>query len=330
MHAAPEFVDATILSAIDAAEGVRQITLKPHRGFKPATPGSHIEIEIPIAGLTRRRSYSVVSDTGGAWTIAVRHLPDGRGGSRHMCALQAGQSVRVLPPCSHFDLSPSGPDYLLIAGGIGITPLIGMARVLAPRAKVRLLYAGRSRATLPFLDELSALLGDRLDVFTLDEGRMFDLAAAFATLHPDGEAYVCGPPPMLAAARQAWNEAGRPTALLRFETFGSGGARDPEPFRVHVRDHNITLDVPRDASLLETLAAARIDVANDCLRGECGLCTTTVIGPSDIDHRDVFLSEAQRAEGHTLCACVSRATGLLTIDTGFRPALTRTPVPRSP
>lgn len=327
MHAAPEFIDATVRAATDAATDVRLLRIAPDHGFRAATPGSHIDVALTLSGQRRLRSYSVVDDRAGCWTIAVRHLPHGRGGSRHMCALQAGARLRIAPPRSHFTLTPHSPQTLLIAGGIGITPLIGMARTLVAAARTtaapRLLYAGRGRAHMPFLDELGDLLGPGLVVFASDEGRRLDLASAFAGLHPEGEAYLCGPATLLAAARTAWREAGRSPALLRFETFGAGGATDPEPFRVHVRDHATTLDVARDASLLDALAEAGIDVAHDCLRGECGLCAVDVIGPATIDHRDVFLSDAQRAEGHSLCACVSRATGEITIDTGFRRTLAR-------
>lgn len=321
MRVAPDFAHATVRAATDAAADVRLITLVPDAGFIASMPGSHVDVEVPIGDLIRLRSYSVVDDRAGAWTIAVRRLEHGRGGSRFMCALQPGARLRVTPPRSHFGLSPAGPDYLFIAGGIGITPLLGMVRLTAPQAPTRLLYAGRNRAHMPFLGALDALLGDRLSVFSSGEGQRIDLARAFASLHPQGEAYLCGPPGMLAEARRLWREAGRPTALLRFETFGSGGTIDPEPFRVEVRDHGVTLDVPRDASLLDTLATAGIEIAHDCLRGECGLCAVDVVGAATIDHRCVFLSEAQRAEGHTLCACVSRAHGTITIDTGYRPAL---------
>jgi vanillate O-demethylase ferredoxin subunit len=240
-----------------------------------------------------------------------------------MGALAPGDRLRITAPQSHFDLSRGRPDYLLVAGGIGVTPLIGMARALVPHPRARMLYAGRSRAHMPYLNQLAALLGGRLAVFSDAEGTRIDLATAFTELHPEGEAYICGPAPMLAAARLAWRDAGRPEALLRFETFGSGGLRDPEPFSVHVRDHGVTLQVPRDASLLDALALAGIDVAQDCLRGECGLCAVDVIGPAELDHRDVFLSETQRAACHQICACVSRAVGQVTIDTGFRPSLAR-------
>jgi len=323
MREVPDWTKAIVLAADDIATDVRQIRLAPVAGFGPAAIGSHLDIEVPIGELARTRPYSVVDDRDGGWTIAVRRLDDSRGGSRFMWSLAPGDTVRITPPRSHFDLSPGRPDYLLIAGGIGVTPLVGMARALAKHPRARMLYAGRSRAHMPYLGPLAELLGERLAVFSDAEGTRIDLPAAFAALHPEGEAYVCGPAPLLAACRAAWQQAGRLAALLRFETFGSGGMRDPEPFLVHVRDHAVSLQVPRDASLLDTLARAGIDVVQDCLRGECGLCAVDVIGAADIDHRDVFLSDGQRAEGHRICTCVSRAMGEITIDTGFRPALTR-------
>lgn len=323
MRSTPDWVRCVVRDATDAATDVRMITLAPERGFIAAMPGAHIDVQVELGGIGRTRSYSVVEDSDGAYTIAVRRLEHGRGGSRLICALQTGDVVMATPPSSHFGLSPSGPEYLLIAGGIGVTPLIGMARRLAPRSKMRMLYAGRARGRMAFLDTLGGILGDRLAVFADDEGRMIDLAHEFADLHPEGEAYLCGPAGMLAAARTAWRAAGRPEALLRFETFGTGGGTDPEPFRVHVRDRAITLDVARDASLLDTLAAAGIEVAHDCLRGECGLCSVDVIGEAQIDHRDVFLSDEQRRESSKICVCVSRASGKIMVDTGYRAGVVR-------
>jgi vanillate O-demethylase ferredoxin subunit len=323
MRAAPDWIEAQVAATDDIATEIRQIRLVPQACFRPAPIGSHIDVQVPIGDLVRTRSYSVVDDRDGAWTIAVRQLPNSRGGSRFMAALTRGDTIRITAPQSHFDLSPGRPHYLLIAGGIGVTPLISMARALATHPGTRMLYAGRSRAHMPYLDRLTTLLGDRLTIFSNAESTRINLSAALASLHPEGEAYLCGPAPMLEAARQAWRAAARSPALLRFETFGSGGLRDPEPFSVHVRDHGVTLAVPRNASLLDTLARAGIDVAQDCLRGECGLCAVDVIGPAELDHRDVFLSEAQRTEGSRLCVCVSRAVGQITIDTGFRPALAR-------
>jgi ferredoxin-NADP reductase len=323
MRSVPEFLPAEIVEATTIAGDVRLLRIRPEHGFAPAEPGSHLDVAVSIGGLDRTRSYSVVSSEGGAWTIAVRRLDTGRGGSRLMATLEAGGRISVCAPKNHFQLSASSPETLLIAGGIGITPIISMARTLARRTAPRLLYAGRARAAMPFLDELAALLGERLSVFADDEGERIDFAAAFAALHPEGEAYICGPAVMLKAARDAWATAGRSPALLRFETFGSGGAREAEAFVVHVRDHGRSVAVPRDASLLDSLAQAGIDLAHDCLRGECGLCVVDVMQAADLDHRCVFLSDEERHAGRKICACVSRAAGEITIDTGFRSTLVR-------
>ena len=323
MRSVPETLPATIIEAETIAGDVRRLRIRPDHGFTRAEPGSHISVRIDLNGLERERSYSVVHDDGGAWTIAVRCLEHGRGGSRYMAGLQVGDRLRVTPPANHFQLSPMSPEYLLIAGGIGVTPILSMARSLASRANLRMLYAGRSLGSMAFLGELGLLLRDRLSVFIEESGQRIDFTREFARLHPEGEAYICGPNAMLQAARNAWAASGRSPALLRYETFGAGGSRENEPFLVHVRYHNTSIEIPRDASLLDTLARNGIDLAQDCLRGECGLCTVDVVGEAELDHRCVFLSDEQRREGHKICACVSRAVGEITIDTGYRPRLAR-------
>jgi vanillate O-demethylase ferredoxin subunit len=172
------------------------------------------------------------------------------------------------------------------------------------------------------MQELHDLLGDRLEVFSDDDETRIDLAEEIARLHPEGEMYVCGPVQMMEAAQELWRQSGRPATYLRFETFGSSGHLALHPFTLKVQDHELTLKVERDQSVLEVLQQAGVDIAYDCLRGECGLCQVAVLdhdGP--IDHRDMFLSEEQKKESRRLCACVSRGTGTVTIDTGYRPAL---------
>ncbi len=323
MHSAPDFIPATVIEADTIAGDVRRLRIRPDHGFARAEPGSHCTFAVNLGGLERERSYSVVSDEGGAWTIAVRHLENGRGGSRFMAGLDVGDRLRVAPPANHFQLSPMSPDYLLIAGGIGITPILSMARSLTKRPNLRLLYGGRTRESMAFVDDLAGMLGERLTLFVENDGQAIDFPREFVKLHPEGEAYICGPNAMLQAARHAWAASGRSPALLRFETFGASGSRENEPFLVHVRDHNTTIEVPRDASLLDTLNRHGIELAQDCVRGECGLCAIEVVGEAELDHRCVFLSDEQRRAGHKICACVSRAVGEITIDTGFRPGLDR-------
>jgi ferredoxin-NADP reductase len=326
------FVGATVRAVRAVADEVRQVELVPDDGARTYPPGSHLDLALEVDGLPVVRSYSVVgaAPEDGAYRIAVKLLPDSRGGSRRVHGLAAGDRLELRHPTSHFELDPRRPGYLLVAGGIGITPLVGMAEVLARRhphqAPVRLVYAGRRRAAMPFVDHLRGLLGDDAVVTAASEdGERLDLAAEVAALHPDGEVYVCGPPRLTDGVRACWAAHGRPARRLRTETFGTGGRHPTEPFDVEVRDHGLTVHVPKDRTLLAALHDAGVDMVWDCLRGECGLCTVSVLsgdtsGDTVVDHRDVFLDADEQDASTRLCACVSRAVGgRLAIDTGYRP-----------
>jgi vanillate O-demethylase ferredoxin subunit len=132
--------------------------------------------------------------------------------------------------------------------------------------------------------------------------------------------YVCGPVPMLDAARHAWEAAGRPAADLRYETFGNSGRFAPQAFRVRIPRHTLDIMVPAGCSLLDALEQAGVEAVSDCRRGECGLCTLDVLAlDGEIDHRDVFLSEHEKQGNTRLCACVSRVVGSVTLDSSYRP-----------
>ena len=133
---------------------------------------------------------------------------------------------------------------------------------------------------------------------------------------------MCGPLRLREAAQRAWRAAGRPAERLRFETFASGGRFAPEPFLVRIRHDPREVLVPENRTMLDALRDAGVEVMWDCLRGECGLCAVGVLEvEGELDHRDVFLSEEQRAQATQICTCVSRAVGgSITIDTGFRPS----------
>jgi len=209
-----------------------------------------------------------------------------------------------------------------VAGGIGITPMVGMAHALERHGRpFRLLYAARTRAQMPFVDELRELLGDRLELFVSAEGNRLDVGAAIDRLDPDGELYLCGPLRLRDAAQHAWRERQRRADRLQFETFASGGRFAPEEFVARLRDRDgQEVRVRRNRTLLDALKDAGVDMMWDCLRGECGLCAVrTLEVEGELDHRDVFLSEDEQREGETIVTCVSRAVGgAITIDTGFR------------
>lgn len=319
------WLQATVRRTTDLTPTVREFELVPDDG--PATsfsPGSHLDVRVPIGAREETRSYSLIGTAphDGAWRIAVKRLETGRGGSRRMWSLQPGARLLVSPPQNHFELDLQAPAYLLVAGGIGVTPLVGMAQRLAARgAAVRMCYAAREPRELVYLDALQEALGDRLGTFA-STTRRIDLAAEFAALPAGAQAYVCGPAPMMDDARRAWSATGRPTADLRFETFGSGGRSASQPFTVRLPRHGREVQVDGASSMLDALEAAGIEVLSDCRRGECGLCVMTVLSvQGSIDHRDVFLSEHEKAQGDRICACVSRVAGsgaTIVVDTAYR------------
>ena len=316
------WVQATVAATRDLTPDIREFVLRPDGFTASSYPvGSHIQIGVTIDGRPETRSYSLVGEADAqGYRIAVRHAPDSRGGSRYMWSLAPGARLGITLPTSLVELDWTRRHFCLIAGGIGITPILGAAQALARRnAAVTLHYAVRARGAAAYLHELEALLGDRLVVHAGDEGRRLDLGAVFAALPQDAMTLFCGPMRMLEAARHAWETAGRPITDLRYETFGSSGSLPTEPFRVRLKQENVELVIPHDRSILDVLNAAGHEVMSDCRRGECGVCALDVVDvDGEIDHRDVFFSDHQRREGRKICACVSRARGTITVDTLHR------------
>ena len=311
----------------DLTPTVREFEIRPEGGVRPWTVGSHLNLRVQIDGRDETRSYSLTGaphEPGAdeVYRIAVKRAQPGRGGSRHMWSLERGAELFVGEPANHFELPLGAPQYLLVAGGIGITPLLGMAQQLAARsADVRMLYAAREVGELAFVDRLRGVLGERLSTFVDAAGERLEIAAHLAGLHPQALLLVCGPLPLLAVVRAAWAETGRPAANLRFETFGNTGAHASEPFWVELPRHGLTLHVPAERSLLDVLNDAGVETLFDCRRGECGLCAMDIVSvQGSIDHRDVFFGAHEQREGRRLCACVSRVTGGgVVLDTAYRP-----------
>jgi ferredoxin-NADP reductase len=316
--------DAEIRSARDVASDVRMLEIVPSAGVRPYPTGSHLDIAVEIEGLPDLRSYSLVGEgpVDGAYRIAVKEIPDSRGGSVWVRALEPETKVQVSEPTSNFELQFGRSEYLLIAGGIGITPIYGMAHALERHGRpFRLLYAAHTHEQMPFVEQLSKLLGDRLELFVSVEGKRLELGREIDRLDPDGELYLCGPLRLRDAALREWNRRGRRQDRVQFETFASGGAFAPEEFVCRVRDADDEVIVRRNRTLLDALKDDGVEMMWDCLRGECGLCAATVIDvEGELDHRDVFLSEEEKEEGNAIITCVSRAVGgAITIDTGYRP-----------
>jgi ferredoxin-NADP reductase len=315
---------AKLLRTRDLTPDIRLFEIGPSGDFVVPKPGSHINVTVQIGERPDVRSYSIVGPcTDGIYRLAVKLLGDSRGGSAYMWSLKPGAQLTISTPGNHFDLGRGRPEYLLLAGGIGITPIYTMAIALADiHANFRMLYACRRREDAALADELRERIGDRLQMFVDEDGGRVDLDSEIARLAPGGELYVCGPIGLLEAAKRVWQQSGRPVDQLRFETFGNSGRFASQPFKVNIPRLNLVVDVPQNQTMLDALETAGVGMISDCRRGECGLCALHILEVDGIvDHRDVFFSDEEKAANTKLCTCVSRvAGGSITIDTADRAA----------
>ncbi|MFK0113325.1 PDR/VanB family oxidoreductase [Streptomyces sp. NPDC091217] len=301
----------TVTAKEHVAEGVAALTLAHPDGARLPdwTPGSHIDLVLP-EGSTRQ--YSLCGDRWDAHTyrIAVLRESGGRGGSAYVHdRLSPGDRVGVGAPRNHFPLVPS-KKYLFIAGGIGITPLLPMVRQAELLgADWKLLYGGRTRASMAFREELTAAYGERIHVVPQDEFGLLDLAAWLGAALPDTKIYCCGPAPLLSAVEAAC--AGWPPYSLRVERFTASAQIAPvrnTPFEVELRRSGRTVTVTPGVSVLEAMRRAGADVLSSCEQGTCGTCLTPVLEGRP-DHRDSVLADHERAANDCMFLCVSRSCG---------------------
>jgi ferredoxin-NADP reductase len=319
MRFAHKWMRCTVHAIRDVTPAIREFVLRPEElSVENYAIGSHVNVGVLIDGRPETRCYSLVGDfSPGGYRIAVRRAPDSRGGSRYMWSLKPGARIEVSSPASLLEVDWSRKSYCLIAGGIGITPIIGIASALMRRnAGVELHYAVKSRHDAAFLDELTDLLGDRLIIHASDKGQRINLDETFGRLPPDALTIICGPMRLLEAARRSWASDGRMPADLRYETFGSSGLLPTASFRVRIDNSSVEIVVPENKSMLDALNDAGFEVMSDCQRGECGVCAIDIISvDGQIDHRDVFFSDHQKKTNDKICPCVSRAVGAITVNT---------------
>ncbi|MEB2400488.1 MAG: PDR/VanB family oxidoreductase [Alcaligenaceae bacterium] len=284
----------------------------------PFTPGAHLKVSIP--GQQDPRCYSLVSLDAGAdefgeprhYRLGVRLEEPGTGGSRHMHGLQVGDSLRAEGPCNDFPLHAPPSDEaetVLIAGGIGITPIAAMATALKRAGRPYALhYYGRSRAQMAFLAPLAGLHGPALQVHADDEpGTAQPLNQLLERTERDRHVYVCGPKGMIDAVRAQTLALGWPESHVHFELFVNAAPQAGDrAFEVELRQSGLVLQVPADKTILEVLEEAGCDPLYDCKRGECGVCQADVLEGTP-DHRDYYLSDAERKEGKVMQICISRS-----------------------
>jgi phthalate 4,5-dioxygenase reductase component len=300
-----------VARAAPAAIGIHAFELMAdgRRELPAFTPGAHVTVRAPN-GLLRK--YSLANDCAerNRYVIAVKREPAGRGGSASMADdCHAGAVLPCATPHNDFELAGKAKEFLFIAGGIGITPIMSMVRHLALRdgRRLKLHYLTRSPEETAFRDELSApAFAGRVAIHHDggDPARSFDLWPLFErprAVH----VYCCGPRPMLQAVRDMsghWS-----ASTIHIESFADAGTLavpDDRPFRVRLARSGVTLEVAARQSILEALREHGLDVPSSCESGTCGTCRTRLLD-GIADHRDLVLSEAEHAD--TIMVCVSRA-----------------------
>jgi phthalate 4,5-dioxygenase reductase subunit len=299
-----------VARAAPIARAIHRFELRsPGGGALPAfTAGSHLELRSPNGSV---RKYSLCNDPAeqDRYVIAVKRDPQGRGGSVDLVDnVREGDTVEVSAPRNAFELESRARSFVLVAGGIGITPILSICRALNRDGRpYRLYYLTRSAEDTAFIDELAA--PDFRDKVALhhdfgDPAKSLDLWPLFEKPRP-AHVYACGPRPMLEAIRDMTGHWSPST--IHFESFVDAGAAarpDDRPFDVVLARSGARITVPRGASILEAMRAAGHEAPSSCESGTCGTCRTRLLA-GEADHRDLVLGDDEK--GDQIMICVSRA-----------------------
>lgn len=288
---------------------VRSLVFDVEGGVAPQwQAGAHVRVALPNGG---DRPYSLMALPGlpdGALALGVLREQASTGGSQFMHALKIGDVVRATAPVNNFHLHGEASPALLFAGGIGVTPILSMAAELKARGTpYRLHYAGRARGMLAFLPQLQEICADSLSIHHDDDASRLDIAAALGNLPIGCHIYVCGPAGMIDAVKAAALAGGIASDHIHYELFKAEQPGVPDaPFEVELKSSGQVVTVAAGQTIIQALEAAGLDVLYDCQRGDCGICQCGVISGVP-DHRDVILSDDEKASNTVMQICVSRA-----------------------
>jgi vanillate O-demethylase ferredoxin subunit len=281
-----------------------------------AESGSHIELHCSGSTQPFVRHYSIVGpltlrdDPEPFWRIAVQREDRARGSAFIHDHFRAGTTLKVSRPINAFRLARHQTNTLLVAGGIGVTPMFAMARSLRTRnADFAMLYAGQERSAMAYASELEGLCGDRLTIHESSRDGLPDLVGLLASQPVDTMVYVCGPGPMIEALRSAASALGWRKVRVRFEVFNAAHRPDDSDFEVALPTGR-HVKVSAGMTILEALEHAGVDTLSSCRRGECGLCIADVAAcDGELDHRDRYFSDEEHRAGRQIAICCSRITG---------------------
>lgn len=277
-------------------------------------PGAHIDLHL-ADGLVR--SYSLLNSANEhRYVIGVLHARDGRGGSRFVHEkLRPGTELQISSPRNHFQLLEDARYTVLLAGGIGVTPLLAMLRRLVHLGRpVEFIHCARSRADAAFLQEIEAIATEHPHVelrqhFDDVEGGPPDLRKLLAGKPADTHFYACGPAPMLRAYEEACAALGHLNVHLeRFAPVELGPSTIKQGCTLELRRSGRVLEIAPEVSILDAVLAAGVPADYSCQEGMCGACETKVIS-GDVEHRDSILTKQEQAASRSMMICVSRCKG---------------------
>ncbi|MBP2372076.1 PDR/VanB family oxidoreductase [Pseudonocardia parietis] len=301
-------LDMVVLDKRTAADGVVVVELEHEGGDElPAwSPGAHVDLVLDDDLV---RQYSLCGDPGNrrSWRIGVLRKAGGRGGSlRVHDDLQTGDKVRCRGPRNNFELVEAA-EYVFVAGGIGITPILPMiAECAAAERPWRLAYGGRARESMAFVDELEQH-GNRVTLWPQDRAGLIDLATELGASRPDVAVYCCGPEPLIDAVDEhcgTW-----PPGSLHVERFRPAAVVSTEgdtAFEVVCDYSDVIVGVLPGMSVVQALRDAGVDVPTSCGEGTCGTCETVVLDGVP-DHRDSYLTAEEHASNEVMTPCCSRS-----------------------
>lgn len=293
--------------------GIREFELASEDGgaLSPFSAGSHVVVHVDTGKRVHHNPYSLLGNPDeDCWRIAVRRQENSRGGSEFLHEhVKVGDRLRIGAPVNLFPLARLGRRHVLLAGGIGITPILAHARQMARLGlDFEIHYGARSGEHAVYRDTLEQLAPGKVHVYLDALGQRPDFAAMLARQPLGTHLYVCGPAAMIEAALGSARRLGWPDSHLHSEQFLA--PTSGQPFVAEAARSKVVVNVASDMSLLDALEQAGLDPPSLCRGGACGQCETAVLAcDSGLDHRDIYLSAEDKASGRRIMPCVSRACG---------------------